>query len=138
MWWQRPIWRFFEDLREQSVYRKTLERAGATLSSLRPDFVILDEDSRQVLIVEAKFTQIEDATAERRGIQDALAYLKDASAIVSDRPAPYALVAAWNATGTPAPTEIVVSGQAEIRRAINMIVSEWSLADGAARPKPQG
>jgi hypothetical protein len=132
MWWQRPVWRLFKEQRAASAYRQTLQSAGMSQYPLRPDFIVTDESRNRLLIVEAKFTSSEEETPERRGIQDALAYLKDASAIVRDRPRPRALVAAWNATGTPSPSEIVVSSQADVQPAIQMIVSEWERAEATA------
>jgi hypothetical protein len=132
IWWQRPIWRLFREQHGTSAYRQTLQSAGMSQYPLRPDFIVTDAPRARLLIVEAKFTSSEEETPERRGIQDALAYLKDASAIVRERPMPRALVAAWNATGTPAPSEIVVSSQADIRPTIQMIVSEWDRAPRAS------
>jgi hypothetical protein len=129
IWWQRPVWAFFPELKEQGEYLQTLRAAGVVPSSLRPDFIVTDEQRSRVLVVEAKFTSVEDQTAERRGIQNALAYLRDASVVLAGRPHPHGLVVAWGASGRPAPSEIVVCSQAEIHRAARIVAEEW---DGAA------
>jgi hypothetical protein len=125
VWWQTPIWRFFPGLRDTSAYRQALEQAGLQYAPLRPDFVVVDAARRSALIVEVKFTSLDDRSPDRRGVQDALMYLRDAMAVVEELPLPHALVAAWNSRAVPRPHRVVVCDQETVRDGIRLVVDSW-------------
>jgi hypothetical protein len=78
MWWRRALWRFSLTTGATSQFHRVLELAGMSRSSLRPDFLLVGEDPDRLLIVEIKHTVRDNASSERDGIRDALAYLDDA------------------------------------------------------------
>jgi len=126
IWWQTPIWRFFEALADASEYRQALEQAGLRYTPLRPDFIVIDRSRRSALIVEVKFTSVEDGQSpDRRGVQDALMYLRDAMAIMEALPLPHALVAGWKSKATPRPHRVVVCDQETVRDGIQIAVDSW-------------
>ena len=65
--------------------------------------MVVDASRKAALIVEVKFTSVDEYSPDRRGVQDALMYLRDAMAIVEELPLPQALVVAWNSKAAPGP-----------------------------------
>jgi len=78
--------------------------------------VVVDTLRRAALIVEVKFTSRDDYSPDRRGIQDALMYLRDAMAIVEELPLPQALVAGWNSRATPGPHQFATGFNSSLSR----------------------
>ena len=66
VWYQRPLATLLDDGGE-GQYRETLAAAGLAKGSLRPDFVMIRDPSRDVLLVEVKFS------AEKTRLQTASA-----------------------------------------------------------------
>ncbi len=122
LWWQRPLAAARPDHTASSTYREVLRGAGMSQSSLRPDFLI-DGPGSSVLVVEVKHTAREGYTPERAGIVDALAYLSDARETFSRLPEPHALVVAWNATGSPSRSPVMVADDNQIEQALELYLS---------------
>lgn len=121
IYWQRSLWSLLPAFRFTSRYRHTLHAAGMKLSALRPDFVLLIGHDQRPVMVEVKQTIHETETPERRGIVEAMAYLHDASDALPNE-GPHAIVIAWNATGEPAPSSIVVADQHSVSMAIDVLL----------------
>jgi hypothetical protein len=126
LWWQRPIWIFYPALSEESEYRRTLVEVGLSSSSLRPDFVLLDSDRERIVAIEVKYSAVDEHSADRRGIQDALLYLSDANAVFEDKPLPHALVASWNTSATLQAGRVLVCSRETVRMAVTQIVNSWT------------
>jgi hypothetical protein len=127
IWYQRSLWSVIGDL-DGGYYATVLAAAGMSKSSLRPDFVLLRRPEKRILLVEAKFTEVEDHTPDRAGIRDVLAYLHDASEPLASIPSPRAMVAGWNSGGRPAESDVVVTDQGHIREAMRLVLHQWSPA----------
>lgn len=128
VWWQRTLWQFGFAAGATSQFHGILEIAGMSRSSLRPDFLLIGEDPKRLLLVEVKHSVRENAV-ERDGIRDALAYLEDAKELFESSPAPHALVVAWNATGAAAPGRVMVSSQNGVGAAIDVLLERWRPTD---------
>jgi hypothetical protein len=124
LFWHQSFWSVAGHV-SASQYRRTLLGAKMTARPLLPDFLMVQDEPRRVLIIEVKLTDREEYRADRRGILDAMAYLYDVGHELADVPEPHALVVAWNADGKPNPARIVVTDQDGIRRATTMVLREW-------------
>jgi hypothetical protein len=111
-----------------TYYQNILVAAGMRRSTLRPDFLLLLENPFRLLMVEAKQSRLEDVTPDRRGILEAMAYIRDCQDVLVGLPPPHALVVGWNATGKPAVSPIVVSDQGSVGVAVDLILDQWSVA----------
>lgn len=128
LWWQTPIWQVFESS-SQSRYREALKQAGMSRSTLRPDFVLRISDN--ALMIEVKQTGRENMSPDREGIREALAYVKDAEAMLATKTAPHALVVAWNSLGRPAAGQILVADQDGIADSLAVVLAQWEQSSGA-------
>jgi hypothetical protein len=132
LYWHHPLWSIHGDP-SQSVYRRILADAGMTLRHLIPDFLIVQDEPRRVLIVEVKLTEREAYRADRRGILDAMAYLHDAGGELRGLPEPHALVVAWNAEGRPRQGRVLVADQDQIGAAVALILRQWGFEPRSRR-----
>jgi hypothetical protein len=124
IYWQRSLWSV-EGVGQRGRYREALEKAGMSISALRPDFVLRMRNPDRLCFIEAKLTE-GDGTPDRRGLQDALLYAHDAESLLAPFPTPHGLVVAWNAQGSPAPGRVVVADQEEIAAASRVILDQWA------------
>ncbi len=123
VWWDRALWTTVPAADAgTSRLRAVLEAAGMTQQPFRPDVLLHFHERDRIVLVEAKVTGKEGAAAERRGILEAFAYLLDAEQQFVDQPFPHALVVAWNATGSPAPSRVAVCDQHSIAQPLEWIL----------------
>lgn len=126
MYWQRHTWGVYPAKGHTSHYRQILDAAAMQRGSLRPDFLLVAGLERRPLFVEVKQTRRDDQGPERAGVAEMLAYLRDADHLIADWPPPYGLVVGWNASGTPALAEVIVSDQNSVKSAVALVVSAWT------------
>jgi hypothetical protein len=120
MWWQRSVWSLALSRSRGGFYAQVLRDAQMSQFPLRPDFVV-QLPRGNIVVVEVKHTMHEDLTPERAGIVDALAYLKDIEGHV-EADFVRALVVAWNATGRPNRSAVIVSDQGHLTEAAELLV----------------
>jgi hypothetical protein len=123
IWWERSFWRVFAGPPFNGLLREVLTAAGMTQSPYRPDLILDFEQQQRMFVVEVKATSVDGVAAERRGILEAFAYLLDAEAVFTDQPEPHALVVAWNATGEPAHSRVMVCDQASVGHALDVVLA---------------
>jgi hypothetical protein len=126
--WQRPLWKVEGVASSDGRYGGTLDDAGLSQSQLRPDFVIKASNPARLAFVEVKLTTQDGKTAERGGVQDALAYAYDAESLLEKYPEPHGLVVAWNASGRPGPGKLVVADQGSVALAVKAMLGQWAAA----------
>lgn len=127
MWWQRSVWVVPDAPPRQGLYRRTLGDAQIRPPTpLRPDFVMLFEPGSHIVAVEVKLTEDRPSADERGGVSEMLAYLLDAAALFGGGETPQGLVVAWNASGRPALSRILVTDQRHVPDAIDLIVGALS------------
>jgi len=125
IWYQRSLRVIFPSA-EQGRYRETLGAAGLQESALRPDFVLVRDPGDQVLLIEVKFSAVEDDSADRRGIRDVFSYLHDHRAFLERRRRPRALVVAWDSVAKTAPSDVMVASQNSLKEAVEVVFQSWS------------
>jgi hypothetical protein len=123
IWYQRPLAAVVAG--PVGEYAKTLEGTGLSASSLRPDFIVVREGRGEVLLVEVKFTALDDLSPDRVGIKDAFAYLHDSQVFLEAKPKPRALVVAWNIGAKLAQGDVLVANQGMVRDALSFALSSW-------------
>jgi hypothetical protein len=128
LWWHRAIWVSHAD-KSFSAYADVLRAARLRTSPLIPDFLLVRRPSLRVLMIEVKLTEQETGTPDRRGIQDALGYVKDAERFLLRVPEPHALVVAWNSAATPTEHRIVVSSEARVQEALEVVLGTWARSE---------
>jgi hypothetical protein len=123
--WQRSIWKVVGQS-HLSRFRSALAASKMSMSSLRPDFLLLSDAPPVLLIIEVKQSEIESSRPERRGLVEAMSYIYDAAELMDQYPAPHALVVGWNAKATPGLDSVVITDQDQIAFAIQQILEAWS------------
>lgn len=120
MYYQRSAWSL-PCVGGTGRFATAASAGGLSTSALRPDFVLVDDATPpNLFLVEAKHTA-KGVAIDRDGIRDCLAYLHDletAEGIGHRR----CLVVASNSTGTPAQTEVSVSGPDQIAAAATTLI----------------
>ena len=120
--WQRSTWGVFPPRPASAIYGVTRAAAKMESGSYVPDVIVkLDHPPRR-LLVEAKLTQGDGPAAESQGITEMLAYLYDAESILEGIEPPHGLVVAWNSSGTPAKSKIMVSNQDDVEQAMDILL----------------
>lgn len=127
VWWQKETWSVFREP-NSAIRGATLRDARMTRGPYRPDLIVTVDPSPRRLLVEAKVTEGAGTADERTGITEMLAYLYDASSVTSNIAPPHGLVAAWNATGKPAHSIVMVSDQDNIGVAVDLFLSPLDTA----------
>ena len=125
LWWQLGLWNILGS--PGGAYRDILDANDMRRQQLRPDLVLVCNNPRRTLLIEVKQTGSEDASPERRGVLEAMAYLYDAAAALATLPTPQALVVAWDASTIPGLAPIVVSSQDSLADALGITMDAWGL-----------
>jgi hypothetical protein len=122
IWWEKSFWKVHPAPPSTGLLHEVLANAEMRQQPFRPDLILNFEGRQQVIVVEVKATEKGGVAAERRGIQEAFAYLLDAHAAVSGKAEPHALVVAWNATGKPRQSRVVVADQHGVAEALDLVL----------------
>ncbi len=127
VWWDRALWLAADVPSSSGGLWPILDAARMDQQPFRPDIVLNFEDRGRVIPFEVKVTTKENAIADERGaIQEAMAYIHDAQALVASAPHPHAAVVAWNATGDPPQagfsSEVIVGDQTQIQVLLKRIM----------------
>jgi hypothetical protein len=123
VWWQKATWSIFPQPSD-AILSTTLRGAGMNPEGpYRPDLIVILDPPARRLLVEAKVTEKAQTAQERDGITEMLAYLSDARSVMSGVAPPHGLVVAWNATGHPALSEVMVSDLKNVGRAVDLLLA---------------
>jgi len=121
VWWQKETWSLFSEP-PTAIRGATLRDADMADGPYRPDLIVIIDPPPRRLLVEVKVTEGSRTADERRGITEMLAYIFDAESVMADIPMPHGLVVAWNATGQPNRSRVMVSDQHNIGRAVDLLL----------------
>jgi len=108
VWWQRSVWKVPGVGGNRGAYAASLTANELRRGALRPDFVLRRTPGDTWLFVEAKLTEIERVSPERRGLVEMLAYLSDAREFFAGQAAPHGLVVAYGGHAVPAEDETIM------------------------------
>jgi hypothetical protein len=118
--WQRSYWST-PAFKGPGRYATALDAATLDRSSLRPDFLLYNEDGTRAVLVEVKFSAREEQSPDRVGMIDCLAYQHDLET-ASKRPRDVvSLVVASSSGATPSVGEICVAGPDALRSSAAVI-----------------
>jgi hypothetical protein len=131
VWWDRALWLASGIPSSSGALWPILDAARMGQQPFRPDVVLNFVDRGRVIPFEVKVTTKQGTVADERGaIQETLAYLHDAKALVAGTPYPHAVVVAWNATGSPPlpgrVAEVIVGDQEQVGDLLHRIVESMS------------
>ena len=87
-----------------------------------PDLIAIVDPPARRLFVEVKVTEKAKTAKERDGITEMLAYLLDAQTVMAGVEQPHGLVVAWNASGRPARSRVMVSDLDNVGRAVYLLM----------------
>lgn len=112
--WQRSYWST-PVFKGPGRYATALRAADLDVSSLRPDFLLYDEDGTRAVLVEVKFSAREEHSPDRAGTIDCLAYQHDLET-ASERPRDVvSLVVASSTAATSSAGEICIADPDALR-----------------------
>lgn len=121
--WQTAIWTLFGPRPDTAIYSATRRDAGMAPGYFLPDLIVTLDNPARRLFIEVKLTEGEARAAEGQGISEMLAYIFDAESVLADVEPPHGLVVAWNSSGRPARSRVMVGGQDDIGQAIEILLN---------------
>jgi hypothetical protein len=122
LWWQKATWSIFPPEPATAAYALTRRDAGMSKGVYRPDFIIAVDPPKRRLLVEAKVTEKARIADEGGGITEMLAYLVDAESVMVGVSPPHGLVVAWNASGRPVRTRVMVGDLRSVGQALDLLL----------------
>jgi len=125
IFWRTSVWSLGPDGASSGRLARVIKDAGLQHRNLVPDLLLemRSEHSRRIVIGEVKYTERNAASAEGRGLLDALAYLKDAEAYYADkRWLPHAFVIAWGSSAEPTEGLISVTDLTRVDDLVDLLI----------------